>query len=215
MRSGGRAEEVLILFQLTLTESMMPESSFSEPPIGTKNCTTEFVQKKLDALNSVCRLLREVNNAQVEFALFRGCLAYNKISHLLRTCPPDLLQDALVKFDDQLQSVVAEILRVLRCLSDDQCDQASLPVKLSGLGVNQTKVIASSAYIGSCALTKDLVAALLGVDAEPAGVAELLAAHEVATGALHTLSSLSSEKSVQQKLSTECHEALFERLKSK
>ena len=119
-----------------------------------------------------------------------------------------------MKFDDQFQSVVAEILRV-PCLSDDQWDQASLPVKLSGLGVNQTKVIASSAYIGSCALTKDLVAALLGVDAEPAGVAELLAAHEVATGALHTLSSLSSEKSVQQKLSTECHEALFERLKSK
>ena len=97
----------------------------------------------------------------------------------LRTCPPDLRQDALVKFDDQFQSVVAEILRV-PCLSDDQWDQASLPVKLSGLGVNQTKVIASSAYIGSCALTKGLVAALLGVDAEPAEVAELLAAHEVA-----------------------------------
>ena len=85
-----------------------------------------------------------MNNAQVEFALFRGCLAYNKINHLLRTCPPDLLQDALVKFDDQFQSVVAEILRV-PCLSDDQWDQASLPVKLSGLGVNQTKVIASFA----------------------------------------------------------------------
>ena len=54
----------------------------------------------------------------------------------------------------------------------------SVVVKLSGMGVNQTKVIASSAYIGSCALTKDLVAALLGVDAEPAEVAELFAAHE-------------------------------------
>ena len=63
-------------------------------------------------------------------------------------------------------------------------------MKLSGLGVNQTKVIAGSAYVGSCALTKDLVAALLGVDAasfEPAGVTELLEAHEVATGASHTL----------------------------
>ena len=91
-----------------------------------------------------------------------------------------------MKFDEHFSSVVAEILRV-PCLSDDQWDQASLPVKLSGLSVNQTKVIASSAYIGSCALTKDLVAALLGVDAEPAGVAELLAAHEVATGALHVV----------------------------
>jgi len=46
-------------------------------------------------------------------------------------------------------------------------------------------------------------------------VVELLAAHEVTTGVSHTLSSLSSAKSVQQRLSTECHEALFERLKSK
>ena len=33
-------------------------------PIGTKAFTTDFVQKKLDALNSVYKLLREVNNAQ-------------------------------------------------------------------------------------------------------------------------------------------------------
>src|SRR3954452_8045498 len=91
-------------------------------------------------------------------------VSYNKINHLLRTCPPDLLEEALVKFDDHFQSMVAEILRV-PCLSDDQWDLASLPVKLSGLGVNQTKVIAASAYVGSCTLTKDLVAALLGCEA--------------------------------------------------
>jgi len=117
-------------------------------PIGTKAFTTDFVQKKLVALNEVHQLLREVDNAQVEFALFRGCLAYNKINHLLRTCPPDLLEEALVKFDEQFQNMVAEIFRA-PCLSDDQWDQASLPVKLSGLGVNQTKVIAGSAYVGS------------------------------------------------------------------
>ena len=87
-----------------------------------------------------------------------------------------------------------------------------------GLGVNQTKVIAGSAYVGSCTLTKDLVAALLGCEAssfEPDGVVGLLSAHEAATGALHTVSSLASEKSVQQKLSTERHQALFERLKAR
>jgi hypothetical protein len=185
-------------------------------PIGTKAFTTDFVQKKLDALDAVCKTLREVNDAQVEFALFRGCLSYNKINHLLRTCPPDLLQEALVKFDDHFQNMVAEILRV-SCLSEDQWDLASLPVKLCGLGVNQTKVIAGSAYVGSCMLTKDLVAALLGSDSssfEPDGVSELLSAHETATGALHTFSSL-AEKSVQQMLSQERHKALFGRLKAK
>ena len=156
-------------------------------PIGTKAFTTDFVQKKLDSLAAVCKILKEVNDAQIEFALFRGCLSYNKINHLLRTCPPDLLQEALEKFDDHFQNMVAEILRV-PCLTENQWDQASLPVKFSGLGVNQTKVIAGSAYIGSCMLTKDLVAALLGHEVssfEPAGVTSLLSAHEVITGASH------------------------------
>src|SRR6478609_7380385 len=186
-------------------------------PIGSRKFTTEFVKKKLKALDDVCKALREVDNAQVEFGLFRGCLSYNKINHLLRTCPADLLQDALGKFDDHFQNMVAEIMRV-PCLTEDQWEQASLPVKFAGLGVNQTKVIAGSAYVGSCALTKDLVVMLLGVDAssyEPTGVSELLSAHETATGIAHDFPSLSIKQSVQEVLSTERHEATFERLKTK
>jgi ubiquitin carboxyl-terminal hydrolase 44/49 len=88
-------------------------------PIGSREFTTEFVKKKLKALDDVSKTLREVDDAQVEFGLFRGCLSYNKINHLLRTCPPDLLQDALCKFDDHFQSMVATILRV-PCLLEDQ-----------------------------------------------------------------------------------------------
>jgi hypothetical protein len=184
-------------------------------PIGTKDFTTDFVKKKLRALKDVRDALKKVDNAQVEFALFRGCLSYNKINHLLRTCPPALLEEALELFDEHFHDMVAEILRQ-PCLSDRQWDQASLPVRFAGLGVNQTKVIAGPAYVGSCTLTKNLVAALLGRDPSsfvPGGVNELLSAHESATGAVHTLSKLCDEKSVQQMLSTERHTALFEHLK--
>jgi hypothetical protein len=130
---------------------------------------------------------------------------------------PDLLQEALVKFDDHFQNMIAEILRV-PCLTEDQWEQASLPVKLAGLGVNQTKVIAGPAFIGSCCLTKDLVAALLKQDSsafEPSDVKSLLADHEVATGITHELPALSDAKKVQQLLSSERDEATFKRLKSK
>jgi hypothetical protein len=113
--------------------------------------------------------------------------------------------------------MVATILRV-PCLSEDQWEQASLPVRFAGLGVNQTRVIAGSAYVGSCALTKDLVAALLkrdGASYEPSGVVELLAAHESATGTAHDFSALSTKPSVQQLLSTERHEAAFKRLRAR
>ena len=56
-------------------------------PIGTKAFTTDFIRKKLKVLKDVCDLLKEVDNAQVELGLFRGCLSFNKINHLLRTCP--------------------------------------------------------------------------------------------------------------------------------
>ena len=124
-------------------------------PIGDRAFTLEFVKKKLQALEEVCKALKEVDDAQIEFGLFRGCLSYNKINHLLRTCPPDLLRDALAQFDAHFHNIVAEILRV-PCLSKEQWFHAALPVRFSGLGVTQTKLISSPAYVGSCALTRDL-----------------------------------------------------------
>ena len=50
-------------------------------PIGSKDFT-DFVKKKLKALDDVCKLLREVDNAQVEFGLFRGCLLQQDQSHM-------------------------------------------------------------------------------------------------------------------------------------
>jgi len=89
-------------------------------------------------------------------------------------------------------------------------------VKFAGLGVNQTKVIAGSAYVGSCALTRDLVAALLGQNSyEPTGVAELLSLQEAATGTFHDFESLSTTPSVQQLLSTERHVAVCTQLRAK
>ena len=80
-------------------------------PIGTKEFTSQFVKKKLKVLKDVCDLLKEVDNAQVELGLFRRCLSFNKINHLLRTSPPDLLEEALSQFDEHFHAMLATILR--------------------------------------------------------------------------------------------------------
>ena len=65
-------------------------------------------------------------------------------------------------------------------------------------------------------LTRDLVAALLKRKKyEPTGVAELLAAHEEATSAAHDVADLTTQRSVQQLLSSERHEAIFQKLMAK
>ena len=61
--------------------------------IDTEEFTAKFVSKKLDVLQSVCAKLEAVDDAQIEFGLFRGCLAYNKINHRLRTCPPSVREE--------------------------------------------------------------------------------------------------------------------------
>ena len=63
-----------------------------------------------------------------------------------------------------------------------------------------------------------VLAQLLGQDAatyEPDGVSELLAAHEAATSNSHDFVGLSTMRSVQQLLSTERHETILARLRSR
>jgi len=178
--------------------------------IGSAAYTTEFVKKKLAALQEVCK------DAQVEFGLFRGCLAYNKINHLLRTAPPDVLHEALEKFDDHFHEILAVILRV-PCLSEEKWTHASLPTRFAGLGVTQTKTVAGAAFIGSSMLTKDLVAALLKQDPAtfvPDGVEALLAEHNLAASTQHELQGLAGTPHVQRLLSNERHEAILKGIKA-
>lgn len=113
-------------------------------PIGTEKFTTAFIKKKLTSLQQVCKMLTAVDDAQIELGLFRGCLAYNKINHLLRTCPPVLLRSALRLFDTHFREMLATILRV-PCLGDDTWEHASLPTRFAGLGVTPTRTVAGAA----------------------------------------------------------------------
>ena len=168
-------------------------------PIGSATFTEDFVRKKLASLQEVHKLLREVDNAQVELGLFRGCLAFNKINHLLRTCPPHILAPALQKFDSQFHDMIAEILRV-PSLSDDEWEQATLPVRFAGLGVVRSAAVAGPAFVGSCALTRGLAAAILRRSPEsfmPQSVEGLLVDHNLATGRDHLFDTLTKTAKVQ------------------
>jgi ubiquitin carboxyl-terminal hydrolase 44/49 len=186
-------------------------------PIGTEEFTAKFVSKKLDVLQSVCAKLEAVDDAQIEFGLFRGCLAYNKINHLLRTCPPSVLHDSVKKFDEHFRGILEKILRV-PCVADDVWEHASLPTRFAGLGVTQTKAVAAAAYVGSCALTHDLVCSMLKRDPSsflPSSIEELLLAHEASTGLSHEFDDLCGTSHVQRRLSDEQHQAMLARLKAR
>jgi hypothetical protein len=56
-------------------------------PIGSRSFTTEFVKKKLQALDDVTRALQQVNDSQIEFGLFRGLLILQQDQSLASYMP--------------------------------------------------------------------------------------------------------------------------------
>ena len=68
-----------------------------------------------------------MDDAQIELDLLRKCLGFGKVVHLLRTCPPSDILEALHGFDLRLRARVAGIL-CTPFLEADVWKQASLPI---------------------------------------------------------------------------------------
>ena len=74
--------------------------------------------------------------------------------------PPHLLNH-LLDFDNQLRSSLSRVVR--HSLSDLTWQQATLPMRLGGLGIRQASDMVYVTYLGSCSDFKDLVRQLLGI----------------------------------------------------
>jgi hypothetical protein len=147
---------------------------------------SEFVEQRVEKVAEVHSILEEMDDAQIELALLCVCLGFGKVVHLLRTCPPPDILEALDGFDDRLRTKIAGILRT-PFLEADAWKQASLPIRLGGLGITHTVPLVGPTFIGSCALTHDLVAAILRRDPDhysPPHVSSIAASHSVLTGSL-------------------------------
>jgi ubiquitin carboxyl-terminal hydrolase 44/49 len=177
-------------------------------PIGSQEFMREFVKQRVEKISTVDLQLEEMDDAQIELALLRGCLGFGKVVHLLRTCPPPDILEALEGFDDRLRSRIASILRA-PFLEVDAWKQASLPIRLGGLGITHTVPLAGPAFIGSCALTHDLVAAILRRDPDhysPPHVSDIAASHSLLTGSLIRYEDLRRVPKVQKRLMDERHD---------
>ena len=96
----------------------------------------------------------------METALLRSCLSLPKVTHLLRTCPPDVIQSALGKFDEIMRDAVLDLAGCP--LSDWAWLKTSLPSSLGGLNIRHATLYAPAAFIGSIHQSKSLVSDILG-----------------------------------------------------
>ena len=104
--------------------------------------------------------LGDLEDSQMEAALLHSCLALPKVAHLLRTCPPDVNQGALEKFDELMREAVSDLAGC--SLSNWAWLKSSLPSSLGGLNIRHATLHAPAAFIGSFQQSESVISDILG-----------------------------------------------------
>ena len=95
----------------------------------------------------------------MEFCLLRSCLALSKIMFNLRTVDTTPFLPLLQEFDRTTREALVRILG--SPVSDQQWQQAKLPVSMGGLGLTAAEDHAPAAYISSLLSSRPQVSQLL------------------------------------------------------
>lgn len=112
----------------------------------TTEAIPHVVQKKTVELE---RLTSRLKLLLVHHAIFllKNCFRIPKLMYVLRTSPTFRSPDCLDRFDDQLRKALQKITNVR--MDNNVWHQATLPVKLGGLGVRRSSELTIPAYLTS------------------------------------------------------------------
>lgn len=60
---------------------------------------TNYIMCKLAKRDVIDKQVANMDDAQIELSLLSKCLGFGKLMHMLGTCPPELITDAISSFD--------------------------------------------------------------------------------------------------------------------
>ena len=117
---------------------------------------------KVENIRRVYENLPKLEDPQIEYSLLivKSCLKFGKINYLLRTVPPKFMEEPSIEFDELSRSTLGQILA--RPVSNMAWDQATLPTKMSGLGITKANDIFKAAYLSSRMSSMNRTLAILG-----------------------------------------------------
>lgn len=108
--------------------------------LGTPLGSVQFIRRTLldtylPKLKADMDSVSAMEDSQIAFLLLSKCCSMPRVTHLMRTVDPRILQPFATRFDayvlDSLQNIIASQL------NPNQRDQAALPAKLGGLGLRR------------------------------------------------------------------------------
>ena len=142
------------------TEDFFGGAEFLGSPIwGTKSFFDSSCGKRIDKVLNCQNHLQDLQDPQVELHLLRSCLGICNVNHLLRSVLCDRFSLQLIRFDCGLRSCLERISH--SSLSDMTWTQATLPIRLGGLGIREACRSHSAAFVGSCNAARVLSSRLL------------------------------------------------------
>ena len=103
--------------------------------------------------------------------MMRSCLSLPKMSFLLRTSRPALHSHAYQKFDGVVRAYLDYLTSM--GLTDNQWHQATLPIKMGGLGLRKVEHHAEAAFLTAKAMGHDLIEAITRSTRRASGAAAL------------------------------------------
>jgi hypothetical protein len=112
----------------------------------------EALRKIKESLSRATKRLSLIS-AHDALVILRSSLGAPKVTYTLRAAPC-AEHPTLTEYDGILRQALSVLINV--DMSDDQWLQANLPVRMGGLGVRGVSLLASSAYLASAAVTRNL-----------------------------------------------------------
>ncbi|KAI5728591.1 hypothetical protein M8J77_018338 [Diaphorina citri] len=114
--------------------------------------------ERLTKIKATLQKLKKLNS-HVAYFLLKNCFAIPKWTYTLRTTPIWTDQTVLDEVDDSLKQILEEILNLN--LNDTQWCQASLPIRVGGLGIRKLSDITLPTFLSSVHGVKSLVSKIL------------------------------------------------------
>ena len=134
-------------------------------PLGDDVCVSTALTEKVEALSRLGERLKllSVHDALI---LLRNSLALPKLQYLLRTAPC-FKSLHLGRYDDCLRGILGIVTNTLLEPNSAAWSQATLPVRLGGLGIRSATDIAPSAFLASYHAVSELVSVILPPSLRP------------------------------------------------
>ena len=159
--AGADSEVDLAAFPATMKRVFHASFKFLGTPIGIRESVVSFTKRKrADKASSLLKGVCLLEDGQIAHKLLMRCMGSSRVMHAMRTTRPDWILETLKEVDaatmDCLEACVGTTLPAAART------QASLPIRLGGLGVRSAERHAPAAYVCSRVASRKLCQAMDG-----------------------------------------------------